>query len=87
MKRKPDSLLSEKLTQKLTAIVDYLEGQSVLSRQEAAPVRAACQKKSFLATSVLTMNEYIHNALMNPTPTDLRAAWDGFEPFLKALWP
>jgi hypothetical protein len=33
------------------------------------------------------MHEYLHNYLMNPTPVDLRAAWDGFEPFLKAVWP
>jgi hypothetical protein len=87
MQRTKDSLRPLNLSTKLLDIVGQLESTSVLSRQDAAPVRAACAKKSFLAISVLTMNEYIHNYLMIPTPTDLRAAWGGFEPFLKAIWP
>lgn len=86
MHRTKDSLRPLNLSTKLLDIVGHLESTNVLSRQDAAPVRAACAKKSFLAISVLTMNEYIHNYLMIPTPTDLRAAWDGFEPFLKAIW-
>ena len=87
MKKAKNSLLPLNLSQKLLDAVGHLENRNVLSRQDAAPVKAACAKKSFLAISVLTMNEYIHNYLMVPTPTDLRAAWDGFEPFLKAIWP
>jgi hypothetical protein len=87
MKKSKSSLAPLKLSQKLLDVVSHLESTNVLSRQDAAPVRAACVKKSFLSTSVLTMNEYVHNYLMVPTPTDLRAAWDGFEPFIKAIWP
>jgi hypothetical protein len=87
IKRTKTSLLPLSLSAKLLDVVGYLESTNVLSRQDAAPVKSACAKKSFLAISVLTMNEYIHNYLMIPTPTDLRAAWDGFEPFLKAIWP
>jgi hypothetical protein len=87
MKKSKTSLLSRNLAQKLLDAVDYLEKADVLSRQDAAPVKAACARKSFLATSVVSMNEYIHNYLMTPTPTDLRTAWDGFAPFVKAIWP
>jgi hypothetical protein len=87
MKKSKTSLLSRNLAQKLLDAVDHLEGANVLSRQDAAPVKAACARKSFLATSVVSMNEYIHNYLMTPTPTDLRTAWDGFAPFVKAIWP
>jgi len=84
--RNKASLLGMNLSTKLTDIVAHLEQTNVLSRQEAAPVKAYCQKRSFLAPSVLTMNEYVHNFHLNPTPTDLRAAWDGFEIFLKKIW-
>lgn len=76
-----------RLSQKLLDTVTNLENANVLSRQEAAPIRAACARKSFLATSVLSMNEYIHNYLMNPAPSDLRNTWDSFQPFIQALWP
>jgi len=87
MHKTKDPLRPLNLSTKLLDIVGHLESTNVLSRQDAAPVKAACAKNSFLAISVLTMNEYIHNYLMVPTPTDLRATWDGFEPFLKAIWP
>ncbi|MGB8890207.1 MAG: ParB/Srx family N-terminal domain-containing protein [Candidatus Korobacteraceae bacterium] len=88
--KKPKGYLNQKgvtLGVKLTETVTDLESKNKISRQEAAPVKVAAQKNSFLAVSVLTLNDYIHNALMIPTPTDLRAAWDGFDAFLKALWP
>lgn len=88
--KKPKSYINEKgatLGVKLTAAVTDLETKTKLSRQEAAPVKVAAQKNSFLAMSVLTLNDYVHNALMIPTPTDLRAAWDVFDPFFKAVWP
>jgi hypothetical protein len=75
------------LSVKLNEIVAHLETQNLLSRQDAAPVKAACAKNSFLATSVVTMNEYVHNFLLSPSPVDLLAAWEGFEPFLQAIWP
>lgn len=87
MKKPANTLLGTKLSKKLLDVVADMESKTLLSRQQAAPVKAACQKQSFLATSVTTMNEYIHSSFMNPTPTDLRAAWDGFEPFIKAIWP
>ncbi len=88
MHRTKASLLGPGMTlsRKLTDIVANLEQNNILSRQEAAPVKSYCQKNSFLAPSVLTMNDYVHNFHLNPTPTDLRAAWDGFEIFLKKIW-
>ncbi len=86
----PKSYLNQKdatLSMKLLEVATHFETHGMLSRQDVAPVKAACAKASFLATSVITMHEYLHNFLMNPTPVDLRAAWDGLEPFLKAIWP
>jgi len=87
IKKSKNSLLQLRLSQKMLEVVTHLEKLNALDRQDAAPVRAACARKSFLATSVLSMNEYIHNYLMNPAPDDLRKTWDSLEPFIKALWP
>lgn len=87
MKKTKNEISHTTLSKKMLDVVDYLETASLLERQDVAPVKAACAKNSFLATSTITMHEYIHNYLMVPTPTDLRAAWQGFEPFIKAIWP
>jgi hypothetical protein len=77
------------LSVKLNEVVTYLEAQNppLLTRQDAVPVKAACAKNSFLSTSVVTMNEYVHNFLLSPRPVDLLAAYEGFEPFLHTIWP
>jgi hypothetical protein len=75
-----------KLTKKLIEIVEDLLAKNVFQRQDAAPIRAACQNNSFLASSVLSMNEYVHNFQMNPTPVSLITAWEAFENFLAVLW-
>jgi hypothetical protein len=90
--KRPKTYLTQRgitLSVKLNEVVTYLETQNppLLTRQDAAPVKAACAKNSFLATSVVTMNEYVHNFLINPRPVDLLAAYEGFEPFLHAIWP
>jgi hypothetical protein len=84
---RPALSVKERLSDKLKDVVGHLEGLGKLSRQEGNPIRAACAKNSFLATSVLTMNEYVHSPHMVPSPSDLRAAWDGFQPFIRKLWP
>jgi hypothetical protein len=74
------------LKKKLTEIVEYLLKNNAISRQDAAPIRSACQNDSFLASSIISMNEYIHNFQMNPTKQNLLTAWEAFDDFIAVLW-
>jgi hypothetical protein len=71
---------------KLQLVAQHLIGEKKLTTAQAKPIRAAAQANTYLAASVTTMNDYVHNAAMSPSPTDLRAAWDSFQAFVTALW-
>ena len=74
------------LSNKLLVAADALKNQGKRDDQQLKPVRRAAQKDYFLASTVTTMHQYVHNPHFSPTPSDLRAAWDSLQPFIEAIW-
>ncbi|HEY7285065.1 MAG TPA: hypothetical protein VH497_06475 [Vicinamibacterales bacterium] len=76
-----------KLRVKVEKVATDLETKKKINKQQARAIRSASQGgHSFLAPNVNTMNDYIHNEYIFPSPSDLRAAWDSMQPFIAAIW-
>ena len=71
---------------KLKATADDLVQRQKLTQIQAAPVRRAAQRNTFLGPSVTQMNLWVHNQHMFPGPSDLRAEWDGLQDWFLAVW-
>ena len=74
------------LSKKLLDVADALKSQGGLDDQQLKPVRRAAQKDSFLASTITTMHQYVHNPYFSPAPSDLRATWDSLQAFIETMW-
>lgn len=75
-----------KLSFKLQEVGKDLEGKNKLTEQQLKAVRRASQRDTFLAATITTFNQYVHNPYFTPVPSDLNAAWDNLAPFIEAMW-
>lgn len=73
------------LVSKINKAADYLDDQGILNQNELKPVRVAVSKKDHLMNTN-TLNAYVHNPSMQPIAEDLKTTWDGFQPFIEAIY-
>lgn len=74
------------LHEKLNTVADDLTKRQRLNRAQAAPVRRAAARNSFLGPSVTMMHQWVHNQHLSPTAAELRSHWNDLQPFLSAVW-
>lgn len=78
---KPEDTLKKKFQQ----VTEYMKNSNRLNKNQLKPLNTATSnKETFL--SIDTLHSYIHNESYNPTPIDLKTAWDNFMPFFEKLW-
>ena len=75
-----------RLQEKMLAVIDHLANCGKLSEQEARAARHTSQKNNYTGPSITKMNQYVHNRHLFPGPDDLKADWDTFQPWFKAVW-
>lgn len=81
-----NDILRDKLSKKMKDVADDLVSRNQLSESQARPVRQAAARDTYLAASVSTLHEYVHNLNAFPQPTDLRNGWNSLQAFFVALW-
>lgn len=77
---------NSKLKDKLNAVVQFLEKEGIMTKNELALIRKAATGDGMLAASVKSMNQYIHNRYYSPVASELVVVWDDFQPFIQKVW-
>lgn len=84
-KKRPEDT-SYSLSKKLREVADHLKAKHKLTEHQYRAVQRAAQADNFMATSVNTLNQYVHNPYFKPALDDLRSGWDNLQPFLMTVW-
>jgi len=74
------------LRDKLQSVSNHMKNNGLMTEVELAPVSKAISGQTLLAASVKTMNGYVHSRYYSPQATELKTAWDDFQPFLEKVW-
>lgn len=75
--------VSKKLNQKITAVLDYLEKNNILTRKELHGVRYVLSSNTMGLTE--TLNAFVHNRFIHPSETELKTTWDNLALFIKTI--
>lgn len=77
--------LKDTLSDKLSAVMDFMTTNNVMNKKELKPIRDAMSKTSS-PISTESLNAYVHNASFNPKPLELKTSWDDMQAFISKLW-
>ena len=86
IKRSTGLNLNAKLQHKLTHVADQLLSLNCIDEHYAKVIKSAAQSNTFLATTITTLHQYVHNPYFSPAPVDLKTSWDNLQSFIQILW-
>lgn len=75
------------LAQKLTGVANYFESNQIMTTSQLLPIKKAAGGQTLLSASIKTMHGYVHNRHFSPVSSELKTAWDDFQPFMENIWP
>ncbi len=81
-----DDSLKTPLAKRLKDVNDHLYKAGSIPKGLYSVVQLIANNKHGLAASMVTFNQYVHNAYAFPKPSELRTSWDEMQPFLEAVW-
>ncbi|HKI50487.1 MAG TPA: hypothetical protein VJ995_00295 [Geothermobacteraceae bacterium] len=84
-KRLPNIDSNTSLPKKMEAVATYFKTNKILGEDQLKPARKAVSDKHSIL-SVDTFHAYVHSRHLNPTPLELKLAWDNIQPFMEKLW-
>lgn len=76
---------NDRLVSKITAIANYMETESILTKKELKPIRDIISIPSY-PISTDTLNAYVHNPHVSPNADELKTGWDNIQHFMEEIW-
>lgn len=77
---------NDSMGKKLQGVATHLKFTGKINDQQVKYILHIAQKNNFLASTLTTLHQYVHNPYFSPKPSDLRATWDSLEFFITAIW-
>jgi hypothetical protein len=73
------------LSRKILDVCNFMEKNNIVGKSHLkSPRTMASEKHNVL--SIDTLNAYVHNQHLSPTPLELKLSWDNISEFVEALW-
>ena len=83
---KPSKPQEATLRSKLLSVADHLEASKAMTKSQLRAIRTVAGGDKLLATSIDSMNQYVHNKDYHPSPSSVRSVWDTLEPLFVHIW-
>ena len=74
------------LAHKLNAVRNHFENNAVMTKSQLEIIERAASGQTQLSASIKTLHGFVHNKHFTPIASELKTAWDDFQPFVEQLW-
>lgn len=75
----------DNLVSKITAVADYMQSKSILTKKDLKPIRGIISNPSN-PISTDSLNAYVHNVHVSPKANELKIEWDNIQHFMEEIW-